>query len=196
MPRSPTASLIDFGSGANQTLHIGGFGYVNAVINANTNSLAVQVDPNGQLFVANTTSALQASTFNIVAQRHAGSCHLPDQSQQPDAGGAGHSSANLSGANLGLQFGTYISSGFTAASTANPTTQTITLIRAPVIIDTTLAAQNAQLGLNTPFLFETPAESGVTPLAVINDAATGQQTMLLRLLPRSTGRRMPTAPPA
>ena len=95
-------------------------------------------------------------------------------------------SANLSGANLALQFGTYISSGFTAASTASPTTQTITLIRAPVITDTTIAAQNALLGQNTPFLFETPAESGVTPLSINNDAS-GQQTLLLHLLPRSTG---------
>ena len=179
------ASAIDFGSGAGHTLHVGGFGYVNAVINANTNSLAVQVDPNGQLFVANTTSALQASTFNIAANGTLGlaisQTNLNSLTPVVQA-----TSANLSGANLGLQFGTYISSGFTAASTASPTTQTITLIRAPVITDTTLALQNAQLGLNTPFLFETPTESGITPLAVTNDA-TGQQTLLMRLLPRSTG---------
>lgn len=180
-----SASLIDFGSGAGQSLHVGGFGYVNAVINSNTNSLAVQVDPNGQLFIANTTSALQASSFNVAANGTLGlaisQTNLNSLTPVVQA-----SSANLSGANLGLQFGTYISSGFTAASTKNPTTQTITLVRAPVITDTTLPAQNAQLGLNTPFLFETPTESGVTPLAVANDS-TGQQTLLLRLLPRSTG---------
>jgi hypothetical protein len=180
-----TASLIDFGSGAGHTLHVGGFGYVNAIINSNTNSLAVQVDPNGQLFVANTTSALQASTFNVASNGTLGlaisQTNLNSLTPVVQA-----TSANLSGANLGLQFGTYISSGFTAASTANPTAQTITLIRAPSIVDTTLAAQNAQLGLNTPFLFETPTESGITPLAVTNDAS-GQQTLLLRLLPRSTG---------
>jgi hypothetical protein len=103
-----------------------------------------------------------------------------------NAGTVQATSANLSGANLGLQFGTYISSGFTAAAAANPTVQTVTLVRAPTLIDTTLAAQNAQLGLNTPFLFETPTESGITPLAITNDAG-GQQTLLLRLLPRSTG---------
>ena len=180
-----TASVIDFGSGAGQVLHVGGFGYVNAVINSNANSLAVQVDPNGQLFIANTTSALQASTFNVAANGTLGlaisQTNLNSLTPVVQAG-----SANLSGANLGLQFGTYISSGFTAASTTNPTTQTITLIRAPVITDTTLAAQNAQLGLNTPFLFETPTESGVTPLSVAGDG-TGQQTLLLKLLPRSTG---------
>ena len=179
------AGAIDFGSGTNHVLHVGGFGYVNAVINANTNSLAVQVDPNGQLFVANTTSALQASTFNIAANGTLGlaisQTNLNSLTPVVQA-----TSASLSGATLGLQFGTYISSGFSAASTSSPTTQTITLIRAPVITDTTLAQQNAQLGLNTPFLFETPTESGITPLTVANDT-TGQQTLLMRLLPRSTG---------
>ncbi len=180
-----TASLIDFGSGAGHVLHVGGFGYVNAVINSNTNSLAVQVDPNGQLFVANTTTALQASTFNVASNGTLGlaisQSNLNSLTPVVQA-----TSADLSGANLGLQFGTYISSGFTAATTKNPTVQTVTLVRAPTLIDTTLAAQNAQLGLNTPFLFETPTESGLTPLAVTNDAG-GQQTLLLRLLPRSTG---------
>jgi hypothetical protein len=95
-------------------------------------------------------------------------------------------SADLSGATLGLQFGTYVSSGFTTASTINPTAQTITLLRAPVITDSTLANQNAQLGQNTPFLFETPTESGITPLTVANDPS-GQQVLQLHLLPRSTG---------
>jgi hypothetical protein len=58
-----------------------------------------------------------------------------------------------------LQFGTYVSSGVTAASTTSPTVQTITLVRAKAITVTTLASQIAQLGQNTPFLFETPAES-------------------------------------
>jgi hypothetical protein len=179
-----SASLIDFGSGAGHVLHVGGFGYVNAVINSNTNSLAVQVDPNGQLFVGNTTSALQASSF-VVSNNGTLGLAISQTNLNSLTPVVQATSANLSGANLGLQFGTYISSGFTVASTASPTAQTITLIRAPSIVDTTLAAQNAQLGLNTPFLFETPRESGITPLAVTNDAS-GQQTLLLRLLPRST----------
>ena len=109
------ASAIDFGSGADHVLHVGGFGYVNAVINSNTSSLAVQVDPNGQLFVANTTSALQASTFNIASNGTLGlaisQTNLNSLTPVVQA-----NSASLSGANLGLQFGTYISSGFTAAS--------------------------------------------------------------------------------
>src|SRR5262249_29550985 len=88
----------------------------------------------------------------------------------------------------------YISSGFTAATAASPTVQSITLIRAPVITDTTIADQNANLGQNTPFLFESPSESGITPLAINNDAS-GQQVLLLRLLPRSTGATNPDGSP-
>ena len=178
-------TVIDFGSGSGHSLHIGGFGYVNAVINSATSALAVQVDPNGQLFIANTTSSVQASTFNVGANGtlglaiSQGNLNSLNPVVQAD-------SANLSGAVLALQFGSYISSGFTGASAAAPATQTITLIRAPVIIDTTIAGQNAVLGQNTPFLFETPAESGITPLSVNNDAS-GQQVLSLRLLPRSTG---------
>ena len=185
LPPLTTPNVIDFGSGTGHTLHVGGFGYVNAVINSGAGALAVQVDPNGQLFISNTTSALQASTFNVsnngtlglaISQTNLNSLNPVVQAN----------SANVSGASLALQFGTYISSGFTAASTTNPTAQTITLIRAPVITDTTIANQNALLGQNTPFLFETPAESGLSPLTINNDPS-GQQTLLLHLLPRSTG---------
>src|ERR1700743_3737302 len=100
-------------------------------------------------------------------------------------------SATLTGANLSLQFGTYISSGFTAASTSKPTAQTITLISTPAgaITDTaaSLATQNAQLGLHTPFLIETPTESGLAPLTEGTDSSTGQEVLQLHLLPRSTG---------
>ena len=180
-----TPNVIDFGSGNGHTLHVGGFGYVNAVINSGAGALAVQVDPNGQLFISNTTSTVQASTFNIATNGTLGlaisQANLNSLNPVVQA-----NSADLSGAILGLQFGTYVSSGFTTASTASPTAQTITLIRAPAITDGTLAAQNAVLGQNTPFLFETPAESGITPLTVGNDPS-GQQVMQLHLLPRSTG---------
>jgi hypothetical protein len=180
---SPTA--IAFGSGSGHQLHVGGFGYVNAVITSGVSALAVQVDPNGLLFIANTTQALQASTFNVapngtlglaVSQSNLNSLNPVVQADR----------ANISGAALALQFGTYISSGFTAASTTTPAAQTITLIRAPVITDTTLATQNALLGQNTPFLFETPTESGLQALTNTIDAS-GQQVLQLHLLPRSTG---------
>lgn len=182
---SPTT--IAFGSGSGHQLHVGGFGYVNAVITSGVSALAVQVDPNGLLFIANTTQALQASTFNVapngtlglaVSQSNLNSLNPVVQAD----------SANISGAALALQFGTYISSGFTAASTTTPAAQTITLIRAPVITDTTLATQNALLGQNTPFLFETPTESGLQALTNTIDAS-GQQVLQLHLLPRSTGAR-------
>jgi hypothetical protein len=186
-----TPALIDFGSGKNHMLHVGGFGYVNAVINSTASAsapgaLAVQVDSNGQLFLANTNFALQASTFNVAANGTLGLAisqgNLNKLNPVVQA-----SSANLSGATLALQFGTYISSGFTAASTAAPSVQTITLISANAIADTSLALQNAILGQNTPFLFETPTESNIDPLAISTDTKTNQQLLQLRLLPRSTG---------
>ena len=184
LPPLTLPSLIDFGSGTGHFLHVGGFGYVNAVISSGSGALAVQVDSNGQLFVANTTSSLQASTFNVGANGTLGLA-ISQSNLNALTPVVQAQSANLSGASLALQFGTYISSGFTAASTASPTAQTVTLIRAPVITDTTIAEQNAILGQNTPFLFETPTESGLAPLSVNNDAS-GQQTLLLHLLPRST----------
>jgi Autotransporter beta-domain len=188
VPPLTEATTISFGSGTGNLLHVGGYGYVNAVITSAVGGLAVQVDPNGQLFVANTTTALNASTFNIANNGTLGlaisQTNLNSLTPVVQA-----NSATLTGANLSLQFGTYISSGFSAASTSNPTVQTITLIRAPVINDTaaSLATQNAALGLNTPFLFETPTESGIAPLTASADASTGQQVLQLHLLPRSTG---------
>jgi Autotransporter beta-domain len=187
-----TPTLISFTSGTGHKLHVGGFGYVNAVINSSASALAVQVDPNGQLFISNTTSSLQASTFNVGANGTLGLA-ISQSNLNALTPVVQADSANVSGATLALQFGSYISSGFTAASTnfvagssPGPTAQTITLIRAPVITDTTIANQNALLGQNTPFLFETPAESGLAPLSINNDPS-GQQTLLLHLLPRSSG---------
>jgi hypothetical protein len=184
-----TPGFIDFGSGKNSQLHVGEFGYVNAVINSGATSavpgaLAVQVDSNGQLYLANTNIALQASTFNVAANGTLGLAISQSNLNQLNPVVQANS-ANLSGATLALQFGTYISSGFTAASTAKPSTQTITLISAGTITDTTLALQNAVLGQNTPFLFETPAESGIQPLDIVT--SNGQQLLQLRLKPRSTG---------
>jgi hypothetical protein len=179
---SATATLLNFGSGTGHRLHVGGYGYVNADIRSGVGALDVQVDPNGLLFIANTASSLQANNFNAAQNATVGlsisQANLNSLTPVVQA-----NAANLSGANLALQFGTFISSGFTAESVAAPTAQTVTLIRAPSITDTTLAEQNAILGQNTPFLFETPAESGLVPLA-IGDSG-GQQTLLLRLLPRS-----------
>lgn len=179
---SATAALLNFGSGTGHQLNIGGYGYVNADIRSGVGALDVNVASNGLLFIANTTTSLQANNFNAAQNATVGlsisQANLNSLTPVVQA-----NAANLSGANLALQFGTFISSGFTAASVAAPTAQTVTLIRAPVITDTTLAEQNAILGQNTPFLFESPAESGLAPLAI--GSAGGQQTLLLRLLPRS-----------
>ncbi|MCU1386500.1 MAG: hypothetical protein JWL71_5197, partial [Acidobacteria bacterium] len=187
LPPLTQAATLDFGSGTGNVLHVGGYGYVNANIKSGVGALDVQVDSNGILYVANNASSLQANNFNVatngtlglsIAQANVNSLTPVVQAN----------SATLSGANLALQFGTYISSGFTAASVAAPTEQTITLLRAPTITDTTLTGQNALLAQNTPFLFETPSLTGGTggpvPLQISTDAG-GQQTLLLHLLPRS-----------
>ncbi len=197
LPPLTTAGILDFGSGTNNVLHVGGYGYVNANINSGVGALDVAVDSNGTLYVANSSSSLQANNFvastNSTLGLSISQANLNSLTPVVQA-----VNANLSGANLALQFGTYISSGFSATSVANPTTQTITLVRAPTITDTTLLQQNALLGQNTPFLFESPASSGSvpavagkysadngpTPLTVTTDAG-GQQTLLLHLLPRS-----------
>src|SRR5690606_299158 len=145
--------LLNFGSGTGHRLHVGGYGYVNADIRSGVGALDVQVDPNGLLFIANTASSLQARTFNAATNATVGLSISQANLNSLTPVVQASDSANLSGANLALQFGTFISSGFTAESVAAPTTQTVTLIRAPSIT-TTLAEQNAILGQNTPFLFE------------------------------------------
>ena len=185
-----TPALIDFGAGTGHQLHVGGYGYVNAVISSGANSsapgaLAVQVDSNGQLFLANTNFPLQASTFNVAPNGTLGlsisQTNLNNLNPVVQA-----NSADISGATLALQFGTYISSGLTASSIANPTVQDITLIRANTITDTTLATQNGILGQNIPFLFETPAESKLQPLSIVTDPNdSSHQLLQLHLLPRS-----------
>ena len=95
-------------------------------------------------------------------------------------------SANLSGATLALQFGTYISSGFTAASTDQPHRPDHHPDARQTITDTTLAGQNAHAGPEHALPVRNPAESGITPLSIANDPS-GQQVLQLHLLPRSTG---------
>ena len=189
VPPVTKAALLDFGADANPTLTVGGFGYVNADIRANPGALNVTVQNNGILYVANSGSSLQANVFNVQTN---GTLGLSISQANASSGTPviEANSANISGGNLALDFGSFISSGFTAASTANPTVQTITLIRTPLgqITDTSLAQQNATLSQNIPFLFESPTEagySGGTPLAV--GTSGGQQVLTLSLIPRSTG---------
>ena len=182
---SANATLLDFGSGTGHQLNIGGFGYLNADIRSGVGALDVTVQNNGLLFIANTTTSLQANNFNVGTNGVLG-LSISQANLNSLAPVVQANAANLTGASLALQFGTFISSGFTAASVASPTVQTVTLLRAPTIIDTTLADQNARLGQNTPFLFETPTESGIQPLSL--GTSGGQQTLLLNLLPRSVNK--------
>ena len=189
------AGVINFGSGTNQTLHVGAYGYVNADIVSATGALNVQVDANGQLYVANTSTSLQANSFTVASNGLLGlSISQADVNSSTPVVQA--NTAQLSGAKLALVFGTYISAGTTASAAATPSQQAITLVRATTLTDTTLADQNTQLGQNTPFLFESPtgsgailassgyaADQGPTPLTITTSGS--QQTLVLHLLPRS-----------
>ena len=179
-------TLIDFGSGTGHMLHVGGFGYVNAVINSGVSALAVQVDPNGQLFITNTTNALQASTFNVGANGTLGLAISQTNLNNPSLRWYRPTAPMCRAPRWRCSSAPIFPRALPPPARQAPSPQTITLLRAPVIIDTTIATQNAVLGQNTPFLFETPAESGFTPLSV-NDSAGQQTVLLLHLLPRSTG---------
>lgn len=187
------SNTISFGSGTNQVLHVGGFGYVNSVILAGAGGVNVTVDPNGQLFVANTsvTGPLFARNFDINGGTLGLSISQGTSSTTPVVLASNEATVSPN-ARIGLQFGTFISSGTSPASVANPTPQTITLISAPAgnlnISATTLATQNAVLIPSIPFLFESPAEAGsAAPAPLSLGAAGGNQTLLLTFLPRSPG---------
>ena len=90
-PPVTEVGLLDFGSGTGNQLHVGGFGYVNGVIEAAPGGVDVQVDNNGQLFVG-TNQAVP--TFNVQHSdrghgRRAGPHHHPAQHQRHHPGGAG-----------------------------------------------------------------------------------------------------------
>jgi len=195
---STNAGTIDFGAGSNQSLHVGSFGYVDAVIQTSSaGEVAIQVDSNGQLYVANTSSSVQASTLTVLPNGTLGLAISQQNLNSTTPVVLASSNAVLSGANIGFQFGTYIA----ASDPSAPTAQTITLVRAPVIVDTTLADQNAQLAQNTPFLFESPAsanvvsgDKGPTPLT-IQSSTQGFQTLLLHLQPRSVNATNPDGSP-
>ncbi|HWC62732.1 MAG TPA: autotransporter domain-containing protein [Rhizomicrobium sp.] len=180
-------NIIGFGAGAGNVLHVGGYGYVNSVILSAVGGLDVQVDNNGQLFVANTQQTGSLNARNVDINGTIGLTITQNSSSTtPVVSATNH--ANLSAtSNIGLQFGSFISSGTTAASTAHPGAQTITLISAPVVNDAGLAQQNAVLAQNLPFLFESPGESAAVPTPLSLGSAAGNQTLTITLLPRSTG---------
>ena len=192
-PPVAETNTISFGSGNTQTLHVGGFGYVNSVILSGVGGLNVTVDPNGQLYVANTsvTGPLYANKFDVNGGVLGLSISQGTSSSTPVVQASNEATLSPS-ARIGLQFGTFISSGTSAATVYNPVPQAITLISAPAgnlnVSATTLAVDNAALIPNIPFLFESPTEAGSqAPVPLSLGSAGGNQTLLLTFLPRSPG---------
>lgn len=189
-PPVTTANIIDFGSGTDHTLHVGGFGYVNSVILANNNALDVTVENNGYLFVANTATTGSMKVKDLVMK--GGTLGLTiTQNTSSSTPVILANTANVTNASLALQFGSFVASGTTAASTASPSPQIVTLISAAAggLTDNNLASQNATLSQNIPFLFEDPRETGYNggdPLSKVSNVG-GRDTLQLTLLPRSTG---------
>ena len=179
------ANLIDFGAGGGHTMRIGAFGYVNSVIKASaTSGVAVTVENNGTLFVANTsaTGSLNASTFDV----NGGTLGLTitqNTTATTPVIRALTSASITSTSSVAMQFGSFISSGTTAASVGNPQAQNIVLISAPTITISanTLAQNNLILSENLPFLFQPNS----APLSI--GSAGGNQTLLLSLTPRVPG---------
>jgi hypothetical protein len=181
---SPTTevNIIDFGAGNGHVLDVGAFGYVNSIIKSNPGALAVKVENNGTLFIANTTTSLNASTFDVTGGTLGLTISQNTNATTPVIR-AGTEATITANSTVAMQFGSFVSSGTTLATVTSPTTQNIVLITAPVInIDAnTLAQNNAILSQNLPFLFQPSA----TPLAI--GSAAGNQTLVLSLTPRVPG---------
>jgi hypothetical protein len=196
-PPISETNLINFGSGTGNLLHVGGFGYVNSIIASSSGGLDVHVDNNGQLFLSAPTGGSVNVHDLIVANGGTLGLSMTQTNASSvtpvvlaSTNGTTAPNVTLSNANIGLKLGSFISSGTTAESTANPTRQVITLISSQTaIIDTTLTQQNAILSQNIPFLFEsqtdTQGNSAGVPDPLSFDA--GHNNLLLTLLPRSTG---------
>jgi hypothetical protein len=184
-------NILSFGSGIGNVLHVGGYGYVNSVILSASGGLDVQVDNNAQLFIANTQQTGSANVHDFIINGGTLGLTITQNSSSTTPVVSATDKASISAsANIGLQFGSFI----TSADPAHPTAQTITLISAPTLTDTGLTAQNTGLSQNIPFLFESPTEkssvptensSVLTPLAL--GASGSNQTLTITLLPRSTG---------
>jgi hypothetical protein len=184
------AGVIDFGAGTGNQLNVGGFGYVNATIISSPGDLDVTVAQNGTLFVANVptnaSGSLNANHFDINGGTLGLTISQNTNSTTPVVKAQTEATIGAN-ANIALQFGGFVSSGFTAASTNNPTAQNIILLNAPTITATGLAAQNRALALNTPFLFqESSFQNTANPLTLVSDG-TGGQNLVLTLTPRVPG---------
>jgi hypothetical protein len=186
-PPITEVGLLDFGSGTGNQLHVGGFGYVNDVIESAPGGVAVQVDNNGQLFVATNAAipTFNVSTLNVAAGGELGLTINQINTNVFTPVVLAQTSANIdANAKVGLQFGSFISSGTTAAGVANPTPQTVVLVSAPAGTSFAgiIATENPVLATEVPFLFQdtsAPLSSGM--------ASNGNSTLLLTLTPRVPG---------
>jgi hypothetical protein len=179
-----TANTIDFGAGTGHVLHVGAFGYVNSVIRANPGAVAITVDNNGLLFLANTnaTGSVNAATFTLNGGTLGLTVSQNTTATTPVIRATGAATISAT-STVAMQFGSFISSGTTRASVDNPTAQEIVLISAPSvsISATTLAQNNLTLSQNLPFLFKPDA----APLR--KSTAGGNETLVLSLTPRVPG---------
>jgi hypothetical protein len=184
------AGVIDFGAGTGNKLNVGGFGYVNATIISSPGALDVTVAENGTLFVANVpttaSGSLNANNFDVNGGTLGLTISQNTNSTTPVVKAQTEATIGTN-ANIALQFGGFVSSGFTRDSVDNPTAQNIILLNAPTITANGLAAQNRALALNTPFLFqESSFQDTANPLTLVNDGA-GGQNLVLTLTPRVPG---------
>jgi hypothetical protein len=184
-PPVTEVGLLDFGSGTGNQLHVGGFGYVNDVIEAAPGGVDVQVDNNGQLFVG-TNQAVPTFNVNNLTVAAGGELGLTITQLNTNAITPvvlAQSSANINAnAKIGLQFGSFISSGTTAATVNNPTAQRVILVSAPgANFAPLIATENPVLATEIPFLFEPNS----APLSAGTSGA--NNTLDLTLTPRAPG---------
>lgn len=186
-PPTTVVNTVNFGAGTGHILHVGAFGYVNSVIKSNPGGLAVTVDNNGTLFVANTndTGSLNASTFDINGGTLGLTISQNTTATTPVIRATTEATITAN-SKVAMQFGSLVSSGTSTilANYTSPVTQKLVLISAPVINITTatLGQNNAELSQNLPFLFQPNAK----PLGI--GTGGGNQTLELSLTPRVPGK--------
>lgn len=182
-PPFTEVGLINFGSGTGNKLHVGGFGYVNDVIEAAPGGVDVQVDNNGQLFVA-TNAAVPTFNANTLTIGPGGELGLTINEVNANAItpvvlAKGAVTIDPT-AKVGLQFGSFIS----APDVNHPTPLTVTLVSAPAgtSFAPLIAQENPVLSTQIPFLFEQSS----APLS--QGTSAGNSTLLLTVIPRSPGK--------
>ena len=180
---STTTSIIDFGAGTGDVLHVGAFGYVNSVIKSNPGALAVTVDTNGTLYVANTggtgntsTGSLNARTFDVnggtlgltISQGSSGLTPVIKRDQRGH-----HRGHRQSGAGL-WRF--CLLRDHCGDGGQSHGAEHLVLIDAPTIniSATTLTQNNRSLSQNLPFLFQDNA----TPLSLQGTAGVDQTLVI------------------